>query len=63
MPWTIRKVGGGKVSVSTPGGIKAKATTPQKAQAQVRLLRGVEHGWRPTGKKKKKRKGGMKNAW
>lgn len=28
----------------------AKKTTKKKAQAQLNLLRGVEHGWRPTGK-------------
>lgn len=42
----------GKVRVSTPGGVKAKATTEEKAVAQERLLRAVEHGWKPTGKKK-----------
>ena len=50
MPVRITKVGGGKVRVSTPGGTKAKATTPAKAKRQANLLRGVEHGWKPTGK-------------
>lgn len=27
-----------------PGGVHAKATTPAKADAQIRLLHGVEHG-------------------
>lgn len=49
MPYTLRRVGQGKVQVSSPHGVKAKATTPAKASAQVRLLRGVEHGWKPTG--------------
>ena len=40
----------GKVRVSTPGGVKAKATTPAKARRQANLLRGVEHGFKPTGK-------------
>lgn len=53
MPVTERKVKGGKVRVSTPGGVKAKATTPAKAAAQKRLLNAVEHGWKPTGKKAK----------
>ena len=49
MPVTIKKVDGYRVS--TPGGVKAKKTTRRKAIAQSRLLHGVEHGWRPTGKK------------
>lgn len=53
MPEKIRKVKGG-YRVSTPGGVKAKHTTKKKAEAQARLLRAVEHGWKPTGKKKKK---------
>ena len=43
MPVKKTKVKGGKVRVSTPGGIKAKATTPAKAAAQTRLLQGIEH--------------------
>lgn len=42
MPEKIKKVKGG-YQVSTPGGVKAKHTTKAKAEAQVRLLRGVEH--------------------
>ena len=53
MPWTTTKVKGG-FRVSTPHGVKAKNTTKAKAAAQVRLLRGVEHGWKPTGKKRGK---------
>ena len=55
MPVKTRKLKGGKVRVSTPGGVKAKATTPAKAAAQERLLNAVEHGWKPTGKKAKKK--------
>jgi hypothetical protein len=51
MPEKITKVKGG-YRVSTPGGVKAKNTTKAKAAAQARLLRGVEHGWVPTRKKK-----------
>lgn len=50
MPEKITKVKGG-YRVSTPGGVKAKKTSRKKAKSQVRLLRAVEHGWRPTGKK------------
>lgn len=43
----------GKVRVSTLGGVKAKATTASNAAAQERLLNAVEHGFKPTGKKRK----------
>jgi len=49
MPVEIRKVDGYRVS--TPGGVKARHTTKTRAQRQARLLRGVEHGWKPTGKR------------
>lgn len=52
MPVKIRKVDGYRVS--TPGGMKAKSTSFQKAQRQASLLRGVEHGWKPTGAKSKR---------
>ena len=52
MPVRIRKVDGYRVS--TPGGVKAKHTTKAKAKKQERLLNAVEHGWKPTGKKKRK---------
>ena len=60
MPVKISKVDGYRVS--TPGGVKAKHTTNAKAMAQVNLLRGVEHGWKPTGKKRRSSgaKGGRK---
>ena len=56
MPVKITKLKGGKVRVSTPGGTKAKRTTLAKAKAQANLLRGVEHGWRPTGLPARKKK-------
>lgn len=49
MPVKVTKVNGYRVS--TPGGVKAKHTTQAKAKRQARLLRGIEHGWRPTGRK------------
>jgi hypothetical protein len=54
MPYTTRKLKGGKVSVSSPNGIKAKSTTPEKAAAQERLLRAIEHNpnFKPRNKKK-----------
>lgn len=56
MPVKIKKVNGYRV---THGGkVSAKRTTKTKAQGQANLLRGVEHGWKPTGKsaRTKKRK-------
>ena len=61
MPVKLTKLPSGKVRVSTPGGVKAKATTPEKAEALKHLLYAVDHGWKPTGKpvlkKRKKIKG------
>ena len=48
MPYTIRKVAKG-YRVSTPNAVHAKHTTKEKAEAQVNLMRAVEHGWKPTG--------------
>lgn len=58
MPVKLTKVKGG-VRVSTPGGVKAKHTTPEKAKAQERLLNAIEHnpGWKPTQKRGGKRGG------
>ena len=55
MPEKITKVGS-KYRVSTPGGVKSKGTSKKNAMAQARLLRAVEHGWKPTSKKAKKGK-------
>ena len=43
MPVTITKKKGGKVEVRTRGGVKAKATTMEKAKKQERLLNALEH--------------------
>jgi hypothetical protein len=56
MPYKTRKLKSGRVRVSGPSGVHAKASTPENAAAQVRLLRAVEHGWTPTGAKKAKNK-------
>jgi len=56
MPARVKKITGGKrkgkYKVETPGGVKARGTTKQKAEAQRRLLEGVKRGWKPTGRKK-----------
>ena len=49
MPYRIVKGQDGKVKVLSPHGVKAKATSPEKAKRQVRLLHGIKHGWTPTG--------------
>ena len=51
MPVKITRVSGNRYKVSTPGGVKSKGTTKAKAERQSNLLRGVEHGWVPTGAK------------
>ena len=51
MPYKISPTKGGKFRVTSPHGTKSKSTTKKKAEAQMRLLRGIKHGWRPTGRK------------
>jgi len=48
MPYKIRK-NKGSYSVTSPHGTRAKHTTKEKAEAQVRLLQAVEHnpGFKP----------------
>lgn len=55
MPVKIRRKKGGCYSVSTPGGTKARCTTKGKADAQARLLRGIEHGMKPSARKAARR--------
>ena len=56
MPVKLRKLKSGKVRVSTPGGVKAKATTPAKAKAQARLLHAIEENPDFVPRKRKRRK-------
>ena len=52
MPYAILPVKGGFKVVNTQSGkVHAEHTTKDKADAQVRLLRGVEHGMKVRGKK------------
>lgn len=53
MPVTIKKKKGAKYEVSTPSRVHAKGTTKEKAESQERLLNAIDHGWKPTGKKKR----------
>ena len=51
MPYKIRKTKEGKYKVVTKTTGKSHgATTKDKAKKQERLLRAVEHGWKPTNK-------------
>jgi hypothetical protein len=52
MPVKISKKNG-EYQVRTPGGVKAKGTTMEKAKAQERLLNAIDHGWQPTGLRRK----------
>lgn len=54
MPPKIKKVNGYRVTHD--GKVSAKSTTKKKAKSQVRLLRGVAHGWKPTGKPARRKK-------
>lgn len=51
MPYKITKKKGGEYQVKGGSGVHAKGTTIKKAKAQVRLLRAVEYGWKPTATK------------
>lgn len=56
MPVSITKNKEGSYRVSTPNGVHAKGTTLERAQAQMKLLNAVEHGWKPSGKHSKSNK-------
>jgi hypothetical protein len=44
MPVKIRKLKDGKCRVYNAGKVTAKRTSCEKAEKQVKLLRGIEHG-------------------
>lgn len=48
MPYRVERLTNGKLRITSPHGVKAKASTPTNAKRQLRLLRAVEHGWTPT---------------
>lgn len=47
MPGQVAKVDG--YQTTWGGKVTAKKTSKKRAQSQLNLLRGVEHGWKPTG--------------
>ena len=53
MPYELVQKGGEWiVRNKETGKLHAKGTTKAKAQAQLRLLHGIDNGWKPTGEKK-----------
>jgi len=54
MPVRIKKVDGYRVTHDSK--VSAKSTTKTKAKRQANLLRGIEHGWVPTGKPARKKR-------
>lgn len=56
MPYDIDKRGNKWVVYNTEtGSVKGRHDTEEKAQRQINLLRGIEHGnWKPTGKPARK---------
>ena len=53
MPYAIRQRGDKFAVVNTDtGDVKGTHETRTKAQLQINLLRGIEHGWRPRSAKK-----------
>ena len=54
-PVRIRKLKGrNRYRVSTPSGVKSRRTTKRKAESQARLLRAVDHGWKPSRVKRRR---------
>ena len=52
MPYGIRESGGKfKVVNKETSKVKGTHSSRAKAQKQINLLMGIEHGWKPTGKK------------
>ena len=51
MPYTIRKVNRGWALIREDGSSKQVAKSKKNAEAARRLLMGLEHGWKPRGRK------------
>ena len=52
MPYSVKETDGDyEVVDDETGKVYSRHTTKEKAEAQRRLLEGVRHGWKPTGKK------------
>ena len=55
MPYKKRKKSDGTYKCLLLRVTRAKSTTKKKAEAQIRLLNAVEHGWEPTKVRRRKR--------
>jgi hypothetical protein len=53
MPYKKKVLKGGKVRITGPSGVHMKAGTKKNAEAQLRLLHGIDKGWKPTKGKKR----------
>jgi hypothetical protein len=52
LPYSVRKADDGyQVVDQETGQVYSRHTTAEKAERQRRLLEGIRHGWKPTGKK------------
>jgi hypothetical protein len=52
----IIRIGPGKFKVVSPSGsVHSKGTSLKNAKSQQRLLNAVDHGWKPTHKRKEKK--------
>jgi carbamate kinase len=52
LPYSVEKRDGAyQVVDRETGKVYSQHTTKEKAERQRRLLEGIRHGWRPTGKK------------
>jgi phage gp16-like protein len=52
LPYSVRKTDEGyQVLDRETGKVYSQHTTKDKAERQRRLLEGIRHGWKPTGKK------------
>ncbi len=57
MPYAIQKRGKKWAVVNTETGkVKGRHDSRVAAQRQINLLRGIEHNWKPTGKKAKRKR-------
>ena len=48
MPYKMKKIKGGYKNEGPSGDKSDKPMTLKNAKAQMRLLQGIEHGWKPT---------------
>jgi hypothetical protein len=56
LPYSVTKSDGGyQVVDRETGKVYSRHTTKEKAERQRRLLEGVRHGWKPTGKSTEER--------